>query len=62
MITPDISTIKTKEQARQTAIDWQNWIPKHSQSYAEMINFYVYFQHLATKFNLFREFKENGIL
>lgn len=54
--------IKTKEEARQYAIDWQSWQSKRSLSYKEMLDWQIYFKKLAKKFNLVKEFKENGII
>lgn len=57
-----IDRIKTKEEARQIAIDWQNTISNKSISYAELARRQKYFRFIAEKFNLTEEFKENGIL
>lgn len=54
--------IKTKEQARQKAIDWQNWQAGQNLSYAELSDWWDYFTKLAKKFGLKKEFKENGIV
>jgi len=55
------TNIKTKEQARNKAINWQNWVSNISISYFELIEWENYFLKLATRFNLVDEFKENGI-
>lgn len=57
-----IKEIKTKEEARQTAIDWQTWQSKQSLSYAEVAEWNGFFTTLAEKFNLTEEFKENCII
>jgi hypothetical protein len=57
-----ISNIKTKGEAIQIAIDWQSKQSNQSMSYGEVIMYLTYFEKLAKKFNLIREFKENGIL
>ena len=57
-----ITEIKTKEEAREEAINFQNWVSKESLSYSELIDFSGYFKTLAKKFNLEEEFKENGII
>jgi hypothetical protein len=57
-----IATIKTKEEARQIAIDWQSWQSKRSISYGELSQWQGYFLTLAGKFGLKKEFKENGIV
>ena len=58
----EITTIKTKEEARQIAIDWQTWASRKSMSYGEVSQWQGYFETLAKKFNLKKEFKENGIV
>jgi hypothetical protein len=56
-------TPKTKEEARQYAIDWQNWFSsKKKISTSELVEWNNIFWDLAKKFNLLREFKENGII
>jgi hypothetical protein len=57
-----ILAVKTKEQARQIAIDWQSWASKQSLSYSELSQWQTYFETLAKKFGLKKEFKENGII
>ena len=54
--------VKTTEEARDIAKDWQVWQAEQSLSYAELVHWQGYFSLLATKFNLTEEFKENGIL
>jgi hypothetical protein len=56
------TVIKTKEQARQKAIDWQNWQSNQALSYQELSDWQGYFTKLAKKFGLKKEFKENGII
>lgn len=53
---------KTAEDARQYAIDWQNWQSKQNLSYGELAEWWEIFKDLADRFNLTEEFKENGIL
>lgn len=56
-------TPKTKEEARQYAIDWQNWVSKKQKiHYSELAEWNNIFWKLAHKFHLVREFKENGII
>ena len=55
-------TIKTKEQARQYAIDFQQWASEKALSYNELILFQEKLKAIATKFHLVNEFKENGII
>lgn len=58
----DKITITTKEEARQHAIDWQNWSSEQSLSYGELGAWQDYFSTIAIEFNLIDEFKENGII
>jgi hypothetical protein len=57
-----IKNIKTKGEARQTAIDWQDWQSKQSLSYWELAEWAGFFTILAKKFNLTEEFKKNCII
>ena len=57
-----IEKVKTKEEARDLAIKWQAWQSRRSTSYAEAADWGAYFYALARKFNLVREYKENGII
>lgn len=59
---PEITSVKTADEARQIAIDWQNWSNDQSLSYQELSDYQVYFAKLAKKFKLELEFVENGIL
>lgn len=54
--------IKTKAEARQKAIDFQNWQSDKNLSYNELSDWFTYFSNLAKRFNLVIEFKENGII
>jgi len=53
---------KTEEEARQYAIDWQNWASEQSLSYGELAEWGEIFEKIGEKFNLTEEFKENGII
>ena len=57
-----IKAVKTKEEARQIAIDWQYWQSKQIMDYWEVSKWHEYFYSLAIKFNLHEEFKENCII
>ena len=57
-----IKDIKTKEEARAIAVEWQDWQSRESMSYAEAAEWYNYFRALGMKFNMIREFRENGIV
>jgi len=54
--------IKTRGEAEQAAIDWQNWQSKRKMAYSELSEWQEYFTKLAKRFNLTAEFKENGII
>lgn len=58
----DIAAIETADEARQEAIDWQNWMSENHVSYGELANWAGYFETLANKFDLTEEFKDNGII
>ncbi len=53
---------KTKEEARQYAIDWQNWASEQKLHLSELIDWQAEFQSIAEKFDLLEEFRENGII
>lgn len=40
------NTIKTKEDARSLAIEWQNWVSTQSLSYGEMFEYENFFEIL----------------
>ena len=51
-----------KESARQKAIEWQfNW-ENTNYSYYELKTWTDYFERLAKRYGLTREFRENGII
>ena len=54
--------IKSEEEARQKAIDFQSWASEENLSYGELNEYHNYFRTIAEKFNLTEEFKENGII
>lgn len=55
-------TVKTADEAREQAIDWQKWFGEQSMYYSELSEWQNYFEALAKKFSLTEEFKENGII
>lgn len=57
-----LDKVKSKEEARQIAIDWQFWASNKSLSYSELATYGHYFEKLGRKFHLIKEFKENGII
>jgi len=54
--------IKTKKQARQYAIDFQQWASEKNLGYEELIHFQNKLRKLAENFELVEEFEENGII
>lgn len=52
----------TEDEARQLAIDWQNWQGEQSLSYDELLEWEDFFRKLGRDFDLTDEFEENGIL
>ncbi len=58
----EMTNIKTKEEARSKAIDFQSWQSAQALSYEEVANWGTYFSNLASKFGLVDEFSENGII
>jgi len=57
-----VEGIKSKEQARDLAIQWQKQASRKSQSWVELLHFGNAFTKAARRFGLVREFKENGII
>ena len=58
----DFAEIKTRSQARQFVIDWQEWQTHECLSWGELISWQSFFILLAKKFKLTKEFKQNGII
>ena len=58
----NIKNVKTKEEAREIAIEWQGWQSDKSLSIEEMWEWQFYLSKLADKFGLQEEFIENGII
>lgn len=58
----EMKECKTREEARDHAIDWQYWQSEQSMSMSELIVWQEHFEKLAQKFLLMDEFKENGII
>ena len=58
----EVAGARTAEEARQFAIDWQNWQAEQSLSYGELAEWQAVFTTLAERFGLIEEFKENGII
>ena len=54
--------INSQEEARQFAIDWQNWSSKNKLYMSELVEWHEFFVNLATNWDLIEEFEENGII
>lgn len=55
-------TPTTQAEARQYAIDWQQWASEQNLSLGELIEWQSVFSTIAQKFDLQDEFIENGII
>lgn len=53
---------KAQETARNKAVDWQMDFNNHNYSYEDLVYYGEYFERLAKRYGLVKEFKENGIL
>ena len=53
---------KGKDSVRNKAMEWQMDFQNHNYSYEELTRFGNYFEKLAKRYGLVREFKENGII
>lgn len=53
---------KNKERARDRAIDWQANFADNNYTWGELAEIQAYFEKLAKRYGLIREFKENGII
>ena len=53
---------KQKEKARSKAVDWQLDFENHNYSYGELADFQEYFERLAKRYGLVKEFRENSII
>ena len=51
-----------KERARQKAIDWQYGFADHNYSYGELADWGAYFERLAKRYGLIKEFRANAII
>ena len=57
-----VEHIKNKGMAQSMAIEYQSWISDQNLSYGELMRWLNWLETVANRFNLIREFKENGIL
>lgn len=53
---------KRKAAAWEKAIDWQTDFDSNNYSYDELAAWQDYFEKLAKRYGLIKEFKENGII
>lgn len=53
---------KAKQRAIDKAAEWQMNFENNNYSYSELITWQNYFEKLAKRFGLVREFRENGII
>lgn len=53
---------KTKDEAREYAMNWQNWASNSILYYSDLNHWGNKFMAMANKFHLVREFKENGLI
>lgn len=58
----ELCDIKTKGQAQQYAINYQNMASENNLSYSEIFSYQNKLLFLAKKFHLIKEFKENGLI
>lgn len=62
-IVPKPNKVKSAAEARDLAIDYQEWFSVHTMSYGEAAYYSNYFEILAQRFpELTDEFKENAII
>lgn len=57
-----LEDIKTQDEARQYAVEWQSWASDQNLSYSDLLDWSLIFMDLGKNFNLTEEFKENGII
>jgi hypothetical protein len=56
------TALKSKQEAKQYAIDYQNWVSEQNLSYGKLSQYQGMLEAVGRKFNLLKEFKENGII
>jgi hypothetical protein len=57
-----LARAKTKEEAKQEAIEWQQWASERNLSIKELLEWNEYFEELGNEFGIREEFEENGII
>lgn len=53
---------RAKARTIDKAIEWQLDFDNHNYSYGELVYYTEYFEKLAKRYGLVREFRENGII
>lgn len=53
---------ENKEKAREKAIEWQLNFDSNNYTWSELADYQNYFENLAKRYGLTKEFKENGII
>ena len=53
---------RKKEEARQEAIEWQQWAAEQSLSWWDVAGATDHFYNLGKRYGLLKEFRENGII
>ena len=59
---PRVNWVESKQDARDIAIQWQQWQAEQALSWDDMAFYEDYFYRLARKNGLIKEFRENGII
>lgn len=54
--------VRSKDEARQYAIDWQMWASEAPLYLTELVDWYDEFTKIGKRWGLLREFREEGIL
>lgn len=63
MTLPDIEEVTSADEAKQLAMDWQDWQSEQAMGLGEVSGYQDYFEALADKFpGLRAEYIENGII
>ena len=57
-----MTMLKSQEEARQKAVDWQQWQAEQNLSSKELYDWEIYFSLYAIQYDLIEEFKENCII
>ena len=57
-----LENVKSKGEARDIAIEWQQWFRGEKMFMSDFVRWQDAFDRVAKKYRLVREFKENGIV